>query len=442
MSLILILQNVITMSVNLADNLMLGAYSESALSGAAAVNQVQFIYQQILLAIGEGIVILGGQYYGKEQYLPYRRIAATAMRLGILSGAVLFLFVSAAPRLVLSAFTTDELIIAEGMRYLSIIRFSYLFFAVTQILLATLRGTGVVRIALYLSIVSMTINCCINYAVIYGNFGAPEMGIRGAAIGTLTARVIEMIVCVIYVWKKNKLELHFSDYLCSDVGLRKDYLKIMLPMLVINSLWGFNNAAQTMILGHMTSRAIAANSVSTTLFLMVKCMAVGVASTASFMIAKKIGEDRGNDLKQYARTMQILFVFVGIFAGIILYSIRIPVLNIYHLEMETKAMANQFLLILSVTVVTMSYQMPVNSGIIKGGGDTKYCMILDLISIWGIVLPLSFIMAFVFKASPVVVVWCLNADQIFKCIPAFIKVNYGHWAKKLTRNSLVSAESA
>ena len=116
-----------------------------------------------------------------------------------------------------------------------------------------------------------------------------------------------------------------------------------------------------------------------------------------------------------------------------MFLIRMPILAIYDLSVETKAMANSFLIILSVICMTMSYQMPTNTGIIRGGGSPSFVVKLDLISIWGIVLPLSFVMAFVVKASPIVVVCCLNADQVFKCVPAFIKVNYGHWAKKLTR---------
>lgn len=128
-----------------------------------------------------------------------------------------------------------------------------------------------------------------------------------------------------------------------------------------------------------------------------------------------------------------MFLVIGILAGTLLFFLRIPVLSLYDLSPATKDMANTFLIILSVVCVGMSYQMPTNIGIIRGGGSAAYVIKLDLISIWGIVLPLSFFMAFVVKASPAVVVCCLNADQIFKCIPAFLKVNYGNWIRKLTR---------
>ena len=433
----LVLQNVVTLSVNLADNMMLGAYSEVSLSGVAAVNQIQFVYQQLLLALGDGLVIFCSQYWGKKMTGPMKRIAATAMQAGLLICALLFFLVSMFPVQALRLFTTDEAIIAEGVRYLGIIRFTYLFFAITQILLATLRSVEIVKIAFLLSVQTFFINCGINYVLIYGKFGAPELGVAGAAIGTLVARIVECIVLICYVRKKEKnLRIRLKDYLKFDKVLCVDYIKITAPMLLVQGLWGLNTAMQTVILGHMTAAAIAANSVASTLFLLVKSIPVGAASTASIMIGKKIGEGDLDVVKNYARVLQKMFVVIGIISGILLFFLRIPVLRLYDLSENTREMANTFLIILSIVAVGMSYQMPTNNGIIRGGGNAMFVVKMDIISIWGIVIPLSLIMAFVVKASPVVVVCCLNADQIFKCVPAFLEANYGKWIRKLTRDEI------
>ena len=129
--------------------------------------------------------------------------------------------------------------------------------------------------------------------------------------------------------------------------------------------------------------------------------------------------------------MQRLFLMIGICSGVLLFFLRIPVLSLYDLRPETREMADHFLMILSVVCMGMSYQMPTNGGIIRGGGSSMFVVKEDLISIWGIVVPLSLIMAFVVKASPEVVVICLNADQVFKCLPAYLKANHGNWIKKL-----------
>lgn len=430
----LVLQNVVTLSVNLSDNIMLGSYSEISLSGAAAVNQIQFVFQQLIMALGDGMVILCSQYWGKRHIEPMKKIAAQAMQTAILTAVILFALVSIFPYQALHIFTGEKAIINEGVRYLSVIRFTYLFFAMTQILLAVLRSVEMVKIAFYLSIVTFCVNCGINFVLIYGRFGAPELGVTGAAIGTLAARIIEFLLLVFYITAKEKhLNLNITTFLKTDSVLRRDYIKITAPMVLVNGLWGVNTALQTVILGHMTAAAIAANSVASTIFLMVKSMAVGAASAASILIGKTIGEGDLARVRRYARTMQKMFVLIGIISGIILFMIRIPILELYDLTPSTKEMANTFLLILSVVIVGMSYQMPTNNGIIRGGGSALFVVKMDLISIWCIVLPLSFIMAFIIKASPAVVVCCLNADQIFKCIPAVVKSNYGKWIRELTR---------
>ena len=429
----LVLQNVVTLSVNLADNIMLGAYSETALSGVTTVNQVQFVFQQLLMALGDGLVIFGSQYWGRKETEPVRKISAWAMRTGLFTAVLLFLAASFWPGKLLGLFTTDPDIIEAGVSYLEIIRFTYIFFAVTQILLATLRCVEVAGIAFGLSLMTLVINCSINWILIYGHFGAPSLGAAGAAVGTLVARIMEVLVLLVYIkHRQSWIGLGFKDYLTADRNLGLKYGQIVLPLLVIQGLWGVNTALQTAILGHMAAAAIAANSAASNLFLMVKSAAVGAASAASVIMGKTIGTGKLDMAVAYSKKLQKFFVIMGFTCGILLFFIRIPVLSLYRLSPETRQLADTFLMILSVVMVGMSYQMPTNSGIIRGSGSIAYSMKVDLISTWLIVIPLSAVMAFVVKASPAVVVCCLNADQIFKCIPAFLKCNYGHWIRKMT----------
>lgn len=433
----LVLQNVVTLSVNLADNIMLGAYSETSLAGVAAVNQIQFIYQQILFAAGEGLVIVCSQYWGGRHIGPMKKIAAAAMRVALLIGLALFLLMSLFPAQVLGFFTTDGDIIAEGMRYLQIIRFTYLFFAVTQILLATLRSVEIVRIAFYLSIMTFFVNCSINYCLIFGHFGAPEMGTAGAAVGTLAARILETAVLIVFISCREKnLNLRLGDYLRTDRVLSRDYFKVTAPMMFSQGMWGVNTALQTAILGHMTAAAIAANSVASTLFLLVKSMAVGAASTASVIIGKTIGSGDMEQVNRSAKRLQLLFLAIGLLSATALFFIRIPVLGLYQLQPETRRMANTFLIILSAIYPAMCYQMATNTGIIRGAGNSVYIIRLDLVCNWLLTLPLSFVMAFVAGASPAVVVFCLNVDQLIKCVPAYWITNHGKWVKKLTRDDV------
>lgn len=430
---VLVLQNVITLSVNLADNIMLGNYSEMALSGATAVNQIQFVYQQLILGVGDALVIFGSQYWGKGQTKEIKKIAAFAMACGAVIIAIFFLSATFIPETLMKIFTNDPLIIAEGLKYIYITRFTYVFLGIVLIVLATLRTVEIVKIAFMLSVSTLIINCSINWVLIAGRYGFPELGITGAAIGTLIARSVELIFLVIYITKKDKiLHLNIRDFFAFDKAFAKPYLKLLGPVLFAAALWGVNTAMQTAILGHMSSNAIAANSVASNLFLLIKTAAVGAASTTTIIIGKAIGEGKGDKLKEYARTFQCMFLIIGVVGSIALFSLIQPVLSLYSLSDETRYLAEMFLTILCVVMFFMSYQMPTNIGIIRGAGGTKYMMYLDIISIYVIVLPLSFFVAFVLEASPIIVVMCLNIDQVFKCIPAFVKVNYGNWVHNLT----------
>lgn len=431
----LMLEQAVILSVNLADNVMLGAYSEAALSGVAAVNQIQFVLQQLVYGISNGMIVLGSQYWGQKRTGEVRKLSAIAARVALGLTLMLFMAVSLFPRGALLLFTGEEAIIRQGVAYLDLMRFSYVFFGLTTVMLGTLRVAESVKIALKVSVVSLLINVTINYLLIPGRFGLPELGVRGAAIGTLTARVVECAIVAIYLFTRdNGLGIRPADYLRLDRQMLRDYVRVSLPILGGSVVWGVSNALQTVILGHMDKSAIAAQSISSTLFLLLKVTSVGAASAASVIIGKTIGAGDMDRLRQYTRTLQVLFVGIGLTLALLYTAIRFPLLALYNISDETRRMANAFMTIQTITIFTMSYQMPVNAGIIRGGGDTGFILKLDMISIVGIILPLALLAAFVWHWSPVAVTFILNSDQIFKCVPAYIRVNGYRWVKKLTRD--------
>lgn len=430
----LMLQQAVVLSVNLADNVMLGGYSETALSGVAAVNQIQFILQQLVYGFSNGMVVLASQYWGQKKTEPIKKLLSLAFWGALAVALILFCLVSFFPQQAVGLFTDDLAIIKEGCDYLNIVRFSYLFFAITTVLLGGMRTVEKVRIALYVSMVALVVNCSINYILINGRFGFPEMGVRGAAIGTLTARILECIIVSVYVLRKDTLlAVRMRDLLVPDKSLLRDYIRVSLPLITTGFLWGCNTALQTVILGHMSSSAIAAHSISSTIFLFLKVGSVGASSAAAVITGKAVGEGNMQKIREYTKTLQVLFICIGLVLGLALFIIRVPLLSLYALTPETAKLANTFIIIESTVLVTMSYQMCTNTGIISGGGDTRFVLIMDLIAIWGFVIPMSFACAFAWNASPVIVLLMLNSDQYFKCIPAAIHGNSYRWVKKLTK---------
>ena len=429
----LVLNNVIILGVNLADNIMLGNFSEPALAGAAACNQLQFIFQQVILGIGNTVVILGSQHWGQRQTAPVKRFGTAAMICGLVAGGLLFLAAALFPEGMVRLFTDSEPIIAQGVIYLRIIKYTYPVFALTNILLPTLRSVESVKIGFYVSLFTLVFNVSLNYILIFGKLGLPAMGTAGAALATLIARIIELAVVILYLLLiDKKLRWRPRDLKEFEFSALKIFVPACLPVVLTDGLFGISTALQTVILGHMNDAAISANSIATTLYQVLKVAAVGASGAAAVLIGKTIGEGSQKKIREYSRTMQIIFLGIGLLIAVLLFLLKDPIISLYKVSEETARLADGFLLVLCVAGAGMAYQMPVNTGIVRGGGDTKYVLKMDLISIWGIVLPLSALAAFVFHWHPVAVIACLNADQVFKCLPAVIKVNRYRWIKKLT----------
>ena len=222
---IISLQNLISYSVNMADNIMLGAYSQNALSGAALVNQIFFLIQQAAVVIGDGLVVISSQYWGQKRMEPIRQITGMVLKIALGLGIFLIILCSLFPEAMLGFFTSDVEILSEAGSYLQIIKYTFLLYLVTQVLLSALRSVETVRIAFVISCVSLVVNVSINYILIYGRFGFPELGIRGAAIGTMLSRCLEFLIVLIYVAKIDKKLKLFSDRAVFHINrlLRSDY---------------------------------------------------------------------------------------------------------------------------------------------------------------------------------------------------------------------------
>lgn len=438
----LALKNFLVYSVNFADNLMLGAYSETALSGASLCNQFQFFLQMLVVGAGEGVVVLGSQYWGKGNLEPIRHLIGVTLRFGTAMAAVLFAAVLFFPEFMLGLLANDPIVIEEGVKYLQIICFTYLIFTITNILTASLQAIGVVSIGYIVSGATLVMNICLNYCLIYGNFGFPEYGIRGAAYATLISRSVELMIVIIYLkYREHRLNLNWRNLIWIDGSYQKDYIKVSFPVLLNQAQWGIAQMIQTAVLGHMGSAVIAANSIAVMVFQVLSVVAYGAASASGIVIGRTIGEGNTERLRELVRTLEILFVGIGIVTGCLIFAAREPVLGLYHISREAEIFSRQFLCIIAVTTVGTSYQMACDSGIIRGGGDTSFSMKMNLISMWGIVVPCSVLAAFVWNLPPAVVFFILKSDQLYKILPVKIHLNRWNWVRKVTRED-VSLETA
>ena len=436
LALSLALQNLLTYGVNMMDTLMLGRYSQNAMGGVSLCNQIQFLLQMLVVGAGEGAVVMGSQYWGRKKLEPIPHIIGVALRFGGALAVLLFILVFGWPNQILSLLSNDPAVIAEGAKYFSIIRYTYVIFTITNILVASLRSIGVVRIGYMISGSTLVINVCLNYLLIYGNLGFPEMGVRGAACATLIARCVELIIVIWFLkYRENMLNLNLRKLLHIDTSSVHDYMKVSLPVLINQALWGVAQMVQTGILGHLGGDVTAANAISVQVYQVLSVVCYGAASAAGIVVGRTIGEDNEKKLHPLVTTLQVLFISIGLCSGLAIFLLRGPILAAFGGTLTENAyrLSRQFMLVLAITTVGTSYQMACDNGIIRSGGDTAFSAKMNLVSMWCIIVPFSAMAAFWWKCPPVAVFFLLKWDQLYKAIPVGIRLHSWKWVKKVTR---------
>lgn len=436
LALSLALQNLLVYGVNMMDTLMLGRYSQNAMSGVSLCNQVQYLLQMLVVGAGEGVVVLGSQYWGQGRLDPIGHIIGAALRFGGALAAALFALVLAFPGGILRLLSNDGAVIAQGVAYFRIICFSYVIFTVTNILVSSLRSIGVVRIGYVISFSTLCINVCLNWLLIYGHLGCPELGVRGAAIATLVSRTVELGIVVYYLkYREKKLHLTLKKLVFIDTSYVRDYFHVSFPVLLNQAQWGLAQMVQTGILGHLGGDATAANALAVQLYQVLSVICYGAASASGIVVGRAIGAGDRDALRPLVKTLQVLFVSAGLVSGLAILLARGPMLALMggSLTDRARSLSGQFIAILAVTTVGTSYQMACDNGIIRGGGDTTFSAKMNLVSMWLIVVPLSAAAAFWWKTGPAVVFFLLKWDQLYKIIPVALRLHSFKWVRSVTR---------
>lgn len=434
------LQNLVTFAVSFADNVMIGSLGDDAISGVYIGGQLQSVLQMFVGGIEGAILILAAQYWGKKDTQSIRKVVSIgikfALAVGLLSSLVAVLF----PQWVIRAFTTEPGVIQEGAAYVQIVGFTYLFFSVSQVMIAAMRSVETARIGLYISCMALVINVCLNYVFIFGHFGFPAMGVRGAALATLVSRILEMCVGVGYVFfVDKKLRFGLKDLLHTDLQLLRDFIRYGLPVIGGQVVWAINSLANTKILGYYSAGVIAAASITGMLHNLVYVWMNGMSSAVGIITGKTVGAGQYEKMKEYSKTVQMIFLFVGLISGAAVFLAREGFISLYNASPEAQAYSRQFINVISVTIIGTCYQAACLFGLVKSGGDISFVFKNDTIFVFLVVIPSS-LLAMWLGAPPWVVFACLKCDQILKCFVAIVKINRYNWMKNLTRDNTSQEE--
>ena len=429
------LQNLITFAVSFADNLMVGSLGDAAVSGVYMGSQIQTFLQMFSGGIEGAILILAAQYWGKRDVASIKRIIAIGLHFSIAFGLLLTAVCLAIPRPIISLFADDAGVINDGAIYLRIVCLSYLFFCITQALIASMRSVEVARIGMGVSLISLLVNVSLNYLLIFGKLGFPALGIAGAAIATVISRIVETLVMWIYVTRiDRKLRLRLKELLVSDPILRRDFIRYGLPLIGGNIVWSVNMMANSAILGRFSASVITAASIANTMNSLAYVTMNGMSSAVGIITGKTVGAGKTERMKEYAYTVQLLFLALGLVTGGVITLLKAPFIGLYTgITSEAITYSSQFITVLSITMIGTCYQAAGLFGLVKSGGDIGFVFKNDTIFVFLVVLP-SAIIASMLGAPAWVVYACLKCDQILKCFVAVVKINRFDWMKNLTRD--------
>ena len=428
------LQNLITFAVGFADNVMIGALGDAAVSGVYVGGQIQAVLQMVIGGIEGAIMILGAQYRGRKDLESIRKVTAIGLRFAMIVGLIFTIVFSLFAEPVVHLFTSDPDAVREGTFYLRIVAFSYIFFSISEVMIASMRSVETAQIGMYISIIALVVNISLNWVFIFGHLGAPAMGCAGAAIATVISRIVEMTCSVLYVLLRDKkLNFRLSELKNRDKLLTRDFIRYGLPLMGGNIVWAINMLANTKILGLYNASVLTAASVAGTLNNMLYICMNGMSSAVGVITSKTVGAGLYEKEKEYAYTVQILFLGVGLLTGLVAHLVRDPFISLYGISSQAQTYSRQFINVLSITMIGSCYQAAALFGLVKSGGDISFVFKNDTIFVFLVVIP-SAIIAYLLKAPAWVTFACLKCDQILKCFVAVVKINRFNWMKNLTRD--------
>lgn len=429
------LQNLINVGVTATDVIMLGKVGEKVLSGSSLAGQVQYIMVLFLFGLTSGATVLTAQYWGKGDTKTIEKILAMGIRAAVTVTVIFTIAALTVPELLMKIFTSDPLVIAEGVKYLRIVAFSYVLMGITQVYLYIMRSVERVVVATVVYLASLICNVILNAIFIFGLLGCPEMGIRGAALATLISRILELLLVFGYAKTMNRdILFRITYFLHLDQVLVKDFFKYAIPVVLNEVMWGMGTAANTAVLGHMGSAAVAANSVAQVARQLATVVSFGLSSATAIYLGKTIGEKKLEHAKAYAKRFLILSVIMGAVGGALILAASPIAAQALALTLAAKKYLQFMFFVMSYFVVAQAFNTTMVVGTFRSGGDTKFGLIMDMSTMWGCSILFGALAAFVFHASVPIVYVILMSDELIKIPITLWRYRSYKWLKDVTRD--------
>lgn len=432
----IMIQNLISTLVNSADTIMLGYVSQTAMAASSLANQYTFVLFCFYYGLGIGTSVLCAQYFGKGDKQTVERIIGLAARVAILISLLFFVFSFFAPEAIMKIFTDSPQTIKEGAAYLKVLSFSFVFMGFSQVFVSALRSVGKIVFPSALYVVSLLVNVLMNAAFIFGLFGLPRLGVVGVALGTVSARAVEVVLCFVYSAAGKDIKFRLKNLFRRSGVLFKDFLKISAPSVVNDLMWGMAATTCTAILGHIGDDMVAANAVAVMVVNMGAIVCRGFSNATTIIVSQTLGENRMEDTKVYAKRILWLTVIVSLLGCCVILAIRPFMVQFYRDKLTETAIYYLGIIMIMTTwrLVGEGINTCLICGCFRGGGDAKFGMVVDTVFMWGVSVPLMAIAAYVLKLPPVWVYFVMTLDEFEKMPVVFSHYFKFKWMKNITRD--------
>lgn len=428
-----ILQNLITTGVNLVDNIMIGQLNEASLSGATQANQFIMLFTFGIMGISMGASVLCSRFFGAQDMTSLKKTITIAMRFGLLLGLVFTLADILFARPIMGIYFRAEDVegIAAGVSYLRWSTITFLLMAVAYVLTNTMRSMNLGNIPLLAAIAAFSVNIGANYVLIFGKLGFPAMGVAGAALGTVIARVVETSIIAAAFLRNKTLRYRIRDLLMPCGDLVREFLRISVPVMLSDSLLGMGDSALAIIMGQIGAGFVSANSITVLVQRLSTIFISGLSFSGCFLTGQILGEGRTDAAQKQGYTYVFLGFLIGTIAAVIIQLFSGFVINAYNITEETKMIAHQLMDGLSIIVVFRATNSILTKGVLRGGGDTRFLLAADMSTMWLLAVPLGAVAGLILHLPAFWIYLCLYSDQAVKAVWCVFRLRSGKWIKKI-----------
>ena len=442
------LQSLITIGVNMLDNIMVGSLGDTALSATSLANSFISVFQIFCMGLGMGASVLVSRYWGMklsadneatslDASRALKQTVCLMLRLNVTLAAFFALVTLVMPGIIMRTYTDKEHIVAMGVSYFQYSVLTYFFVGISLVVTIVLRSVGQVLYPLVVSIVAFLVNLSANYILIFGKFGAPKLGVAGAALGTLIARIVECTLIMVYLLVfDTKICFRVKDFFMNTKSLLREYIRISIPVLISDGILAIGTNSVAMVIGHLDEAFITANSITSVTQQLSTVVISGVSQAGAIVTGITLGEgDRDRTMRQGYQFFRLGLLLGGLSAAFI-YLFSDAIIGIYkNITPEAMETAKSLMLAICVIIVFQGTNSIMTKGVLRGGGDTKILMLADNIFLWVLAIPLGILAGFYLKLPAFWIYVLLKSDQIFKTVWSFLRLRSGKWIKKISTGS-------